>query len=90
MSSLNTIEWSSLPIPDPSPTELWRTYKAKFPETLILDVCWAANQRWREWTPWIKGMVENGAETDTAFREVLTSNKQPADIRDEKRPKDWQ
>jgi hypothetical protein len=65
-------------------------YFASFPEKImILDVCWVAKQRYREWTRWIGGELKDRSKPDRAFRAVLTSGKRPEDYRPEPRPKRW-
>jgi len=65
------------------------SYFLKFPQTMIIDVCWAARQHRREWDRWIKGEIKDGSKPDRLFRAVLTSDKEPKAHRDELRPKDW-
>lgn len=55
----------------------------------ILDVCWAAKQRYREWTRWIGGELKDGTTADRAFRAVLGSGQRPEVYRLEPRPKNW-
>jgi|ERR1035438_1882036 hypothetical protein len=69
---------------------LRQSYLRNFPETKILDICWAAKQRYREWKRWLKHEVKDGSTPDRAFRAVLTSGKRPAEVRDERRPSGWQ
>jgi hypothetical protein len=74
----------------PAPKELRDSYLAAFPEKImILDICWAAKQRYREWTRWISGDLKDGSKPDRAFRAVLTSGKRPEQYRTELRPKGW-
>ena len=65
------------------------TYFFKFPQAMIIDVCWAARQHRREWDRWIKGEIKNGSKPDRLFRSVLIGNKAPSEIRPEERPKEW-
>jgi hypothetical protein len=64
-------------------------YLATFPETKILDVCWAAKQTYREWKRWIKNQVKDGSRPDRAFRSVLNSEKPASELRTEARPSGW-
>jgi hypothetical protein len=73
-----------------SPAELFRAYKADYPEVKILDICWAARQYYREWKRWLKGKFKRGSTPDLAFRKVLKSGKLPMELRKEPRPKGWQ
>lgn len=66
------------------------SYLASFPEVKILDICWAAEQRYREWKRWLKHELKDGSTPDRAFREVLTSGKRPTELRDKPRPSGWQ
>jgi len=68
---------------------LKKAYFSKFPQAMIIDVCWAARQHRREWDRWIKGEIKNGSKPDRIFRSVLTGNKAPSEIRPEERPKEW-
>jgi hypothetical protein len=82
---------SGQPTPKPvSRKTLKETYLARFPETKILDICWAARQRYREWKRWLKNELKDDSTPDRAFRAVLTSGKKPAELRDESRPFGWQ
>src|SRR5205814_1093351 len=66
------------------------SYFASFPEKItILDVCWAAKQRYREWIRWTGGELKNGSKPDMAFRAVLLSGKRPEEYRADPRPKGW-
>jgi hypothetical protein len=73
-------------------------YFAAFPEKIkVLDVCWAARQRYREWKRWLAGELKNGSvpikdgsTPDRAFRAILTSGKRPEEYRKEPRPIKWQ
>jgi hypothetical protein len=65
------------------------SYLAAFPETKILDICWAAEQRYREWKRWIKNAVKDGSKPDRAFRSVLSSDKPTSELRSEARPSGW-
>lgn len=77
------------PVPD-SPRALWDFYLASFKEKImVLDICWAARQRYREWMRWIHGQLKPGCKPDRAFRAVLTSGKRPQEYRSEPRPKGW-
>jgi hypothetical protein len=85
--------------PKPKPTkknmrterkEIRESYFSKFPEKIfVLDVCWAARQRYREFTRWIGGELKDGSKADRAFRAVLLGDKRPEQIRPEIRQKDW-
>jgi hypothetical protein len=72
-----------------SPTVLKETYIGEFPDVMILDICWAARQRYREWVRWIGGDLKAGCKPDRAFRAILTSGKRPLEYRPEPRPKGW-
>jgi hypothetical protein len=75
-------------------------YRARFKaKHLILDICWAAQQRYREWKRWINVerdkktgsiLAKDGSKTDRAFRAILTSRKSPRQYRREPRPPKWQ
>jgi hypothetical protein len=62
------------------------SYRASFPDVKIQDICWAAEQTYREWRRWINGEAKDGLKPDRAFRHVLTSNKKPEEIRRQPRP----
>lgn len=70
--------------------ELRDSYFAAFPEVKILDVCWAADQRYREWKRWSKNEVKDSSMPDLAFRRVLTSGKRPRELKKKSRPPGWQ
>jgi hypothetical protein len=65
------------------------SYRAAFPGAGIMDICWAAEQHYREWTRWLKGELKDGSKPDRAFRHVLTSNRDARGIRKVTRPKNW-
>lgn len=69
--------------------QLKDAYLCRFPEVVILDICWAAGQRYREWTRWISGKSKADSKPDRAFRGILTSEKRPLEYRSEPRPKGW-
>jgi hypothetical protein len=73
-----------------SRNKLRDSYLATFPEVKILDICWVAGQRYREWKRWIKHQLKDGSKPDRAFRNVLTSGKSPSDISKKPRPSGWQ
>jgi hypothetical protein len=73
----------------PQPRSLWASYRKAFPEVMILDVCWAAKQRYREWMRWIGGTLKDGSKPDRCFRAILVSGKRPQEYRKEPRPKNW-
>jgi hypothetical protein len=76
---------------DPSRKDLRDQYFRMFPEKIIiLDLCWAAKERYREWKRWIAGKVKDGSKPDRAFRGILTSGKRPSEYRAEIRPINWQ
>ncbi|MGD0499332.1 MAG: hypothetical protein ABSC23_12945 [Bryobacteraceae bacterium] len=57
---------------------------------VVLDMCWAARQRYREWMRWLGGTLKDDTKPDRAFRAVLTSGKRPEEYRPgESRPKGW-
>ena len=65
-------------------------YLGSFQEKImILDICWAAKQRYREWTRWIGGDLKETSKAAMAFRAVLTSGQRPEKYRPEPRPKGW-
>jgi len=64
-------------------------YLRQFPNNAILDICWAGNQHYREWTKWTGGKCKSGSKPDRCFRSVLTSGKSPSEYRPEPRPKGW-
>jgi hypothetical protein len=68
---------------------LKKAYLAKFPEVLILDICWAAGQHYSEWKRWLRNAVEDGSAPDHAFRAILISEKMPGEYRNQPRPKGW-
>lgn len=73
-----------------TPSNLWKGYQTAFPEKImVLDVCWASRQRYREWTRWIHGKLKDTSKPAKAFRAILTSGKRPTDYRPEERPKGW-
>jgi len=74
----------------PAPSQLRDDYFASFQEKIVvLDICWAAKQRYREWIRWTGNQVKDGSKPDRAFRAVLTSGKRPEQYRPEPRPKGW-
>jgi hypothetical protein len=74
------------------PMALRDSYFASFPDEkiAILDVCWAADQHYREWKRWMAGEVKDGSKADRAFRRILTSRKRPQDFKATPRPPKWQ
>jgi len=67
-------------------------YLASFPENImILDVCWAAGQRYSAWKRWLRGptVIKDGSPSDLAFRDLLLSGKRPGAYRKQQRPKGW-
>jgi hypothetical protein len=68
---------------------LWDAYRQLFPGVSIIEVCWAAGQRRREWDRWLKGQKKDGSKPDRMFRSVLTSGKEAKLLRQETRPKEW-
>jgi hypothetical protein len=73
------------------PKTLRNSYFGSFPEKIVvLDVCWAAKQRYREWMRWLGGKLKDGSKPDRAFRAVLTSGLRPEQYRPgAARPKGW-
>ncbi len=67
------------------------SYFSGFAEkVVVLNMCWAAKQRYREWMRWLAGTLKNGSKPDRAFRAVLTSGKRPEEYRPgTTRPKGW-
>jgi hypothetical protein len=58
-------------------------------EVKILDICWAAGQRYREWKRWIKNELKDGSKPDLAFRRVLSSSKRPEELSKTPRHSGW-
>lgn len=82
---------TSLQTESPKPRDLWNAYSTQFAEkVVILDVCWAARQRYREWKRWLAGELKAGSKPDRAFRAILNSSKRPEEYRQEVRPAKWQ
>jgi hypothetical protein len=78
------------PATQDEPQTLANNYHNSFPEKImILDICWAAKQRYREWTRWIGGDLKPTSKAAMAFRAVLTSGMRPEQYRTEPRPKGW-
>jgi len=67
---------------------LHNSYRVAFPGPGIMDICWAAEQHYREWARWLKGQLKDGSKPDRAFRRVLTSSKDARELR-KGRPKNW-
>jgi hypothetical protein len=65
------------------------TYRAAFPSAGILDICWSAEQHYREWARWLKGELKNDSKPGRAFRKVLTGGQDARTIRKLQRPKGW-
>ncbi len=70
---------------------LYDSYLASFPAEsfFILDVCWAAGQRYSELKRWRRGVAKDGSAPDHCFRALFLSKKSPADYRKEPRPRGW-
>jgi hypothetical protein len=64
-------------------------YFAAFRGTKVLDLCWAANQRYSEWKRWLRNVLKPDWSADRAFRAILTSGKTPKDYRKQPRPRGW-
>lgn len=64
-------------------------YLARFPNVMILDICWAARQRYSEWKRWLHNAVKDDSSPDRAFREILTSGLPPIEYRRQPRPNGW-
>jgi len=67
-------------------------YLASFRENImILDMCWAAGQRYSVWKRWLRGPAfsKDGSAPDVAFRDLLLSGKLPREYRKQQRPKGW-
>jgi hypothetical protein len=76
----------------PNPSERKATfdaYRSAFPSVGIMDICWAAEQHYREWARWLKGELKDDSRPDRAFRHVLTGGKDAREIRKVQRPKGW-
>jgi hypothetical protein len=69
--------------------QLRDSYLKKFPDTKILDICWAAGQRYSEWKRWLRNAVKDGSAPDRAFRALVESAKPPSEYRRENRPRGW-
>jgi hypothetical protein len=80
---------STIAPPPLSPQELLAAHRAKFPDAGIMDICWAARQRYHEWNKWIKGRLKADSKPDRMFRFVLTHDKNPKELRRTERPKGW-
>jgi hypothetical protein len=70
-------------------------YLSKFfdgPKIKILDICWAAEERYREWKRWLQknSPIKIGSKPDLAFRSILKSGKRPIEYRPIERPAGWQ
>ena len=65
------------------------SYRATFPDAGILDICWAARQRYSEWKRWLRGALKDGSTPDKAFRTILSSGKLPQEYRKQPRPDGW-
>jgi len=74
------------------PKALRDSYLAGFPyeKIILLDLCWAAGQHYREWKRWIAGQVKDGSTADLSFRRILTSGKRPREYKTKPRPSGWQ
>jgi len=71
--------------------KLFENYAAQFPEKIvILDICWAAKQRYREWKRWLSGQLKDTSKANKAFHALLTSRQRPTEYRTEPRQKKWQ
>jgi hypothetical protein len=80
------------PIPEDR-TVLRDRYFGSFREKIkILDICWAANEHYREWKRWLQkdSPIKNGSKPDLAFRAILKSGKRPIEYRSIERPPKWQ
>jgi hypothetical protein len=72
-------------------TKLKQNYLSQFDEPIkILDICWAAQQHYREWKRWIHGELRDASTPDRAFRRVLASDQTPLELAKKPRPKGWQ
>jgi hypothetical protein len=73
------------------PKSLRDSYLAGFPDEQIklLDLCWAAGQRYSEWKRWLRNAVKPDSSADRAFRAILASGKAPKVYRKQPRPKGW-
>jgi hypothetical protein len=69
--------------------ELCNSYRTKFPEVKILDICWAAGQHYSELKRWLRDAVKDGSAPDRAFRSILASGKSPQEYRKQRRPDGW-
>lgn len=69
--------------------ELFNAYRSRFPETKIIEICWAARQHRREWDRWRKGELPDDCKADRCFRHVLKGDKRAVEMRKELRPKGW-
>lgn len=72
-----------------TPDELLAAHRIRFPDSGIMDICWAARQHYHEWNKWIKGKLKAGSKPDRMFRHVLTNDRGPKEMRRTERPKGW-
>jgi hypothetical protein len=75
----------------PNRKDLRLSYLAQFPNEKIkvLDICWAAGQRYSEWKRWLRNAVKDGSTPDIAFRGILSSDKRPREYKKQPRPDGW-
>jgi hypothetical protein len=66
------------------------SYLAAFPDAKFRDICWAAQQHYREWRRWLNGEIKDGLKPDRAFRRVLISGKSPQELVRKPRPPKWE
>lgn len=55
----------------------------------VIDVCWAANQRYSELKRWMHGKIREDSTPDRAFKRIFRSKKPPAEYRLQPRPPRW-
>lgn len=90
----------AVPAPSPAPAvtvkeqadrkALRDSYLRSFPDAKYRDICWAAQQHYREWRRWLNGEIRDGLKPDRAFRRVLTSGKSPQELIRKPRPPKWE
>jgi hypothetical protein len=95
MAESQTAQTPPAPQVDEVPAQIDRkalrdSYLAAFPDAKFRDICWAAQQHYREWRRWLNGEIKDGLKPDRAFRRVLTSGKSPQQLVRKPRPPKWE
>ncbi len=75
--------------PQIPPRELYKQYRVRFPNEMVLDICWAADQHYSELKRWLRELHGVGSKPDRCFRALLTSGQSPCVYRPEPRPSKW-